>query len=162
MPVRLLSTTLIIAIICLQIPFVHGQDQQGSSFSGIKLMIEKDGKFRPKKATVEFQKEQMVVSSKEVDNTVFLYKDIVMAEYSYSKSPRWKTGLGLAAAGIAFPPLRLIALPLSFTKHRRHWLTIRTKTRFVVLKLRKGNRKVFIPTFETRTGTTVVAMGEDK
>ena len=85
-----------------------------------------------------------------------------MAEYSYSKNPRWKTGLGLGAASILFPPLLLVAIPLGFTKHRRHWLTFQSNTDYAVLKLSKNNRKLIIPTFDTKTGIKVAANGESK
>lgn len=90
------------------------------------------------------------------------YADIRRAEYSFSKVPRWKTGLGLGVAGVALPPLWLIALPLGFSKHRRHWFTVVTDSDFAVLKLSKSERKLFIPAFETRSGIAVTAAGEDK
>lgn len=93
---------------------------------------------------------------------VFRYADIRRAEYSYSKVPRWKTGLGLGIAGVAVPPLWLIALPLGFSKHRRHWFTVVTDSDFAVLKLSKSERKLFIPAFETRSGIAVTAVGESK
>ena len=55
-----------------------------------------------------------------------------------------------------------VAIPLGFSKHRRHWLTIRTDNDFAVLKLSKSNRKFIIPAFETKSGVTVEAVGEDK
>jgi hypothetical protein len=92
----------------------------------------------------------------------FKYSEIKDAEYSYSKNPRWKTGLGLGAASILLPPLLLVAIPIGFTKHRRHWLTFRSETDFAVLRLAKSNRKLVIPTFETKTGVDVLAKGDDK
>jgi len=90
------------------------------------------------------------------------YQEIKEAEYSYTKNPRWKTGLGLGAASIIFPPLLLIAIPIGFTKHRRHWVTIRTENDYAVLKIGKGVRKVFMPAFETRTSVPIKALGDDK
>ena len=90
------------------------------------------------------------------------YDKIKSAEYSYTKNPRWKTGLGLGAAGIVFPPLWLIAIPIGFTKHRRHWVTIRTGDDYAVLKVGKSVRKVFMPAFETRTSVQIKALGDDK
>jgi hypothetical protein len=90
------------------------------------------------------------------------YSDIKAAEYSYTKNPRWKTGLGLGAAGVVFPPLLLIAIPVGFTKHRRHWVTIKTENDYAVLKVGKGVRKVFMPAFETRTSVQIKALGDDK
>ena len=90
------------------------------------------------------------------------YDKIKSAEYSYTKNPRWKTGLGLGAAGLVFPPLLLIAIPVAFTKHRRHWVTIRTDDDYAVLKVGKRVRKLFMPAFETRTSIEIRALGDDK
>jgi len=92
----------------------------------------------------------------------FKYSEIKDAEYSYSKNPRWKTGLGLGAASVVFPPLLLIAIPMGFSKHRRHWLTLRSGDDFAVLKLSKSNRKLILPAFETKTGVNVFGKGENK
>ena len=93
----------------------------------------------------------------------YKYADIKNSEYSYTKSPRWKTGLGLgAAAFFLFPPLLFVAIPLGFTKHRRHWLTIQTENDYAVLKLSKKNRKLILPALEIRTGVEVKGRGEDK
>lgn len=90
------------------------------------------------------------------------YEDLKTAEYSYSKNPRWKTGLGLGAASLAFPPLLLVAIPLGFTKHRQHWLTINGTDEYAVLKLSKSVRKVFMPAFEVKSKINIAAQGEDK
>ena len=92
----------------------------------------------------------------------FKYEDIKSAEYSYTKSPRWKTGLGLGATALIFPPVLFVAIPLGFTKHRKHWLTIRTDKDYAVLKLSKSTRKIFIPALETRSSVEIEGLGENK
>ena len=77
-------------------------------------------------------------------------------------NPPGKTGLGLGAASLIFPPLLLGALPMAFSKHRRHWLTIRTDKDFAVLKVSKRNRKLILPTLETRSGVKVEGTGDQK
>ncbi len=137
--------------------------KQDVSFKKIKIMVPEGDSFAEKSAVVSFREDVMEIVYGDAKNTVIMkYTDITGAEYSYSKAPRWKTGLGLGAASVAFPPLLLVAIPLGFTKHRRHWLTIRTQEDFGVLKLSKSNRKMIIPTLETRTGVTVSAVGDDK
>jgi len=113
---------------------------------------------------VQFRDGSMVIVSAS-DGTVLKemnYSDITAAEYSYTKNPRWKTGLGIGAAAFVFPPLLLIAIPVGFTKHRRHWVTVRTSNDFAVLKVGKGIRKLFIPAFETRSSVKVTALGDNK
>lgn len=132
------------------------------TFPKIKVLQIEGEDFKTRNASITFGENELSITVPKGKNIAMDYEKIVSAEYSYSKHPRWKTGLELGAAGILFPPLWLVALPLGFTKHRKHWLTVRTEEDFAVIKLRKGNRKLLIPTFETRTGVTVEAVGEDK
>ncbi len=137
--------------------------QNPQRFDKIELLIPSGDKPDEKSVVVSFDEDSMTIKAKNsaLEKT-FNYAEIKSAEYSYSKNPRWKTGLGLGATAILFPPILLVAIPLGFTKHRRHWLTIRTENDFAVLKLSKSNRKIFIPAFETKSGVTVAAVGEDK
>jgi hypothetical protein len=133
------------------------------SFREIELLVPNDDRADEKSVVVTFTADSMIITAKNSQfNKTFLYSDIKTAEYSYSKNPRWKTGLGLGAASIIFPPLLLIAIPIGFTKHRRHWLTVRTEKDYAVLKLSKSTRKLFMPTFETKSGVKIEAVGEDK
>jgi hypothetical protein len=133
-------------------------------FEKIELLVPSGEKIREKSVRLRFLETELQIQSAS-DNLVyktFKYADIKDAEYSYSKNPRWKTGLGLGAASIIFPPLLLIAIPIGFSKHRRHWLTIKTDNDYAVLKLSKSNRKLVLPAFETKTGVNVAGEGEDK
>ena len=134
------------------------------TYQNIELMQPNGNRLRETPVRVIFDENVMRVVSR--SNGAVLkewnYRDIKAAEYSYTKNPRWKTGLGMGAAGVLFPPLLLIAIPVAFTKHRRHWVTIRTGDDFAVLKVGKGVRKVFMPAFETRTSVQIKALGDDK
>ncbi|HLM02682.1 MAG TPA: hypothetical protein VK400_16635, partial [Pyrinomonadaceae bacterium] len=123
------------------------------SFDEIELLVQNGNNVDEKRVRVRFEEDSLTITSKNgAIGKTFRYADIRSAEYSYSKNPRWKTGLGLGAAGIIFPPLLLVALPMGFSKHRRHWLTVRTGEDYAVLKLSKSSRKLFIPAFETKSG----------
>ncbi len=137
--------------------------QNPQRFDKIELLVPSGDKPDEKSVIVTFDEDLMTIKAKNSSlEKTFNYSEIRSAEYSYSKSPRWKTGLGLGATAILFPPILFVAIPLGFTKHRRHWLTIRTENDFAVLKLSKSNRKIFIPAFETKSGVRVEAVGEDK
>lgn len=137
--------------------------QKPPNFGKIELLVPNGDKVEEKSVVVTFAENSMLIVAKQSQfSKTFLYSDIKSAEYSYSKNPRWKTGLGLGAASIIFPPLLLVAIPIGFTKHRRHWLTVRTENDYAVLKLSKSTRKLFIPTFETKSGVKIEAVGEDK
>jgi hypothetical protein len=134
------------------------------SFQNIEL-VQPDGKaLREISVRVKFGENSMTVFSRSNGKVLkeWSYDKIKSAEYSYTKSPRWKTGLGLSVASIVFPLLLFVTIPIGFTKHRRHWVTIRTDDDFAVLKVGKGVRKVFIPAFETRTSVQIKALGDDK
>ena len=135
-----------------------------TTFDNMELLQADEDKVRETAVRVQFDDDMMRIISRK-DGTVLKewpYTSVKSAEYSYTKNPRWKTGLGLGIASIAFPLLLFIAIPVGFTKHRRHWVTIRTKEDFAVLKVGKGVRKVFMPTFETRTAVSITALGDDK
>ena len=137
--------------------------QTAERFSKIELLVQNGENVNEKSVVVTFNENSMSVKAENSSlEKTFNYADIKSAEYSYSKNPRWKTGLGLGAASILFPPLLLVAIPLGFSKHRRHWFSIRTEKDFAVLKLSKSTRKLFIPAFETKSGVKVEAVGEDK
>ncbi len=93
---------------------------------------------------------------------VFRYADIKSAEYSYSKHPRWKAGAGTAIGSAIVLPLLIVAIPLAFSKSKRHWLTIRSETDYAVLRLDKHNQKAILPAFEVHSGVEVEALGESK
>jgi hypothetical protein len=133
-------------------------------FDNIELIQPEGDDMRETSVRVVFDERSMrfVARSNGTVLKEWSYESIKSAEYSYSKNPRWKTGVGLAAAGMLFPPLLLVAIPIGFTKHRRHWVTIRTENDFAVLKVGKGIRKIFMPAFETKASIPINGVGEDK
>jgi hypothetical protein len=133
-------------------------------FDKVELLVPSGNEINEKSVRLRFLENELQIQST-ADGKIyktFRYSEIKDAEYSYSKKPRWKTGLGLGAASILFPPLLFIAIPLGFSKHRRHWLTIKTGGDYAVLKLSKKNRKLILPAFESKTGITVSGAGENK
>ena len=152
-------TLLLISLTSNAMPFA-GSD----TFENIELIQPNGNDLRESSVRIVFGESAMQVVSKSNGSVMkeWSYDKIKSAEYSYTKNPRWKTGVGLGVASILFPPLLLVAIPIGFTKHRRHWVTIRTDDDFAVLKVGKGVRKVFMPAFETRTSLQIKALGDDK
>lgn len=140
------------------------QTGQFESFEKIEMLVSDGDKVREIRVRVRFSEDAMILESLEggASPRTMKYADIRGADYSYHKSPRWKTGLGLGATAIIFPPMLLIAIPLGFTKHRRHWITIRCDNEYAVLKVSKEVRRLFMPAFETRTKVRIEAFGENK
>ena len=133
-------------------------------FDNIEFIQPNGDNLRETDVFVEFNDTTMRVlsSSKRTVLKEWTYSEIQSAEYSYTKNPRWKTGLGLSAAALLFPPLLFVTIPIGFTKHRRHWVTIRAENDYAVFKVGKGVRKVFMPAFETRTSIQIQGLGEAK
>ena len=160
---KLRSSVAIILLACLTLtatPLPNGVER----FDNIEFIQPNGDNLRETDVRVEFDETTMRVISRSNSTVLkeWKYSEIQSAEYSYTKNPRWKTGLGLGAASILFPPLLLIAIPIGFTKHRRHWVTVRTENDYAVLKVGKGVRKLFMPAFETRTSVQIQALGDDK
>jgi len=153
-------TLLLVSLTSTAVPIAAGTD----TFENVELIQANGHKVRETSVRVVFGETGMQVVSRSNGSVIkdWSYDKIRSAEYSYTKNPRWKTGMGLGVASVLFPPLLLVAIPVGFSKHRRHWVTIQTDDDFAVLKVGKGIRKVFMPTFETRTSHQIKAMGDDK
>lgn len=76
-----------------------------------------------------------------IDDKIFNRETIKAVQYSYSKSPRWKTAIFVS-------PLFLLS------PGRRHWLMVQAQEGFVVLKLEKGNYRQITASVETALGVT--------
>jgi hypothetical protein len=127
-------------------------------FHKVKLMVNTGDKPAETDAIIRLEKDQLVIRSKAggADLKKFAYNSIKSAEYSYSKSPRWKSGIGAAVA------VGVFALPLFFMKGKKHWLTVQTEGDYALLRLDKGNYKIILPAFEARSGVKVETVAEEK
>ena len=127
------------------------------TFRNVKLMVNTGEKAEEQNAVLHFGDDALTVYGKGgAILKTFKYADIKSGEYSYSKSPRWKSGIGAAIA------VGVFALPVFFMKGKKHWLTIAAEKDFAVLRLDKKNYKLILPAFEARTGKTVEAVAEEK
>jgi hypothetical protein len=127
-------------------------------FNNIKLMVNTGGKSEPTDAILVLDKDTMTIRSKQGQTTLksFSYASIKSAEYSYSKSPRWKSG---AVAAVA---VGVFAIPLFFMKGKKHWLTVGADGDFALVQLDKGNYKIILPALEARSRVKVATVGDDK
>lgn len=125
-------------------------------FNRVKLVRSSAYSQKPLDAVLDFTGDSLVVRSKKSGEPVaeFPYDAIKTAEYSYSKHPRWKSGLvAVAAVGV-------FGLPFFFMKGKKHWLVIRSADNYAVLRLDKRNFKEVIPALETYSGVHVDRLGE--
>lgn len=137
-------------------------------FDKIEMLVVHGDKAEEVPVRLRLGEGALVVESRKTGAVLksFAYADIKSAEYSYSKHPRWKAGVGAAAGSLVFAPLLILALPiaipLAFSKSKRHWLTVRGAEDYMVLKLDKNTRKMLLPAFEVHSGVRVEALGENK
>lgn len=132
-------------------------------FEDVELMVPEGDSAAERSARVRFEDDLVTIETRSGQLLKkFTYDELRSIEYSYTNNPRWKSGVGFAAASALVPPLLLVALPMGFSKHRRHWITIVGKDDFAVLKISKSIRKVFIPAFEVRSGINIAGMRDSK
>lgn len=142
---------------CLLVSMLLQSLVAADTFTNVKLMVNTGEKAEEQDAVLRFEKDALVVYAKGGAVLKSLpYAEIKGAEYSYAKSPRWKSGIGVAIA------VGVFALPVFFMKGKKHWLTIAAEKDFAVLRLDKKNYKLILPTFEARTGKTIEAVSEEK
>ena len=74
----------------------------------------------------------------------FIYSDITVATYSYSKKPLMPIGGAITA--LVF--LGFFSLPILLIKQKQHWISIGNKDDFVVMRLNKKNLRQITDDFE--------------
>jgi hypothetical protein len=79
----------------------------------------------------------------------FPYVNIKIAEYSSSKSPRWKNVGSGAPASTA-------------NSGSRHWLMVQTQNDYALISLDRNNFRSVVGAFEIRSGKTVEIAAESK
>jgi hypothetical protein len=140
---------LLLMLILNATPPLFTQEKRANAaevFEKLEMLTVRGDKTESVAVRLRLAEDSMIVESRK-DGSVLRsikYADIKSAEYSYSKHLRWKAGAGVAAGSLVFAPLLFltlpIAIPLAFSKARRHWLTIRSEQDFAVLKLDKNIR----------------------
>ncbi|MGA9769723.1 MAG: hypothetical protein WBV94_11825 [Blastocatellia bacterium] len=162
---------LLITVTISSAPNLSAQEKSPKTadvFEKIDMLSIQGDKANQVSVRLRLKEDSLIIESRKTGGVLkeFKYADIKSAEYSYSKHPRWKAGVGTAAGSLVFAPLLFIALPiaipLAFSKSKRHWLTIKGAEDYVVLKLDKTSRKVILPAFEVHSHIKVEALGESK
>ena len=126
-------------------------------YKQIKVMLQKDGKPEPADAVLVLEPDKMVIQSKKgVELKALPYASITSAEYSYAKSPRWKSAIGLSLVCL------VCGVATAFMKGKKHWLTVSGGGDFAVMQLDKDNYKIIIPAFQAKSGITVSTVGDEQ
>jgi hypothetical protein len=120
------------------------------TFGKLKLLIVDDAKTRDRDAALRLGRDSLAILDGETTLHSAPYSDVIGVYYSHSKEPRWTTAQGqslsVAKAGSAF----------GFFRGTPDWITVRTKTIFIPLRVREDDVRKLSSELEARTGTKVV------
>ena len=112
-------------------------------FPKATLNLQVGDKKRELEATVAFDRNAFwVLDERGTTLKAFFYTNIKIAEYTYSKSARWKTG----AVG---------APVLTSANGNRHWFMVQTQDDYALLYLDKDSFRSVVAAFELRADTKV-------
>jgi hypothetical protein len=121
------------------------------SFGDVKTLVADGTKSRELDALLILEPERLVVRNR--DNGSILqappYQSIAAATYTRSKQPRWQEDGSVAPIPKSFSGSGF------FLKSSRHWLTLQSKTEFVILRLEDKNFRMVLESVEARAGLKV-------
>ena len=122
-----------------------------------KMLVRDGDKQRERDATVRFADGQVTVTAQDRTILSALPLDAVLSViYSKAKQPLWD------APGGATPIQKIDGGAFGFLKGGRHWVSLRTKERFVVLRVDENQVPGVLSAIEERTGKTTVRVAEPK
>lgn len=142
------------AMLCISMPPVFART---ITTYEVEMLVTKGDDTKEENSTLTFSENSFKVVSKKNAKTAkeFKYSDVKAADYSYSKKPRWKTGVSVFL--LVNPAL---GIPFFFIKSKEQWLTVRTETDYAVLKLEGDNYRQILAELETH-GVKVETIRED-
>jgi hypothetical protein len=99
-------------------------------------------------ALLSFEHGSVIVRSRDTGSVLktMPYREVGAATYARAKRPRWKEGNGVA------PIPDSLGGSGSILGTTKHWLTLQSKTDFLILRLEDQNIRAVLSTIETRTG----------
>lgn len=150
---KMLMTVVVVVVSLTAAPFAQSIEQ----YKNVKVMVQEDGKSESTDAVLSLEPGRLVLHSKKgTELKVFPYASITSAEYSYAKSPRWKSALGLSV--VCLP----CGVATAFMKGKKHWLTVSGAGEYAVIQLDKDNYKLILPALQAKSGITVATVADEK
>jgi len=122
-----------------------------------KMLMREGDKARERDAMVRLADGQVTVTAP--DRSVLSavpYDALLSVIYSKSKQPLWN------GPGGAIPIQKVESGAFGFLKGGRHWVSLRTKERFVILRLDENQVAAALAAIEERTGKPAVRVAEPK
>ena len=122
-----------------------------------KILVKEDDRSRERDATVRLADGQVIVTGSDRALVGALpYEAVLSVIYSKSKQPLWDGPAG------ATPIQQVDGGAFGFLKGGRHWVSLRTKERFIVLRVEENQVASVLSLIEERTGKTTVRVAEPK
>lgn len=151
-------TSIFLCLCLLTISVQHAFAQANTSFK-VDTLVSNGKKSKEESSTLSFSEASFKSSMRKGGATIkeFNYADVKTADYSYSKKPLLSTGGAVAMAVLT----GLIVLPFLFMKKKQHWLSVRTETDYVVMRLDGDNFRQVINEFEVHK-VAVKTLDEDE
>jgi len=121
------------------------------SFGDIKTLVPDGTKTKELDVLLGLEPENAVLRSRDNGTVIqtIPYRSIAAATYARAKRPRWKEDAALAPIPKDFGGSGF------FLKTSKHWLTLQSKSGFVVLRLEDKNVMTVLSSIESRTGNKV-------
>jgi hypothetical protein len=121
------------------------------TFQKSKLNLTVEDRTRESDVVVRYEPNALVIVDRKTGAAAktFPYAEMKGAEYSYAKSPRWKTAIFVS-------PLFL------FTSGKKHWFLVQGEGDYALLHLDKSNYRLILAAFEARTGLKVETVADTK
>ena len=121
------------------------------TFQKSRLNVTVEDKTRELDVIVRYEPNALVIVDRKNGGATktFPYTVLKGAEYSYAKSPRWKTAIFVS-------PLFL------FTSGKKHWFLVQGEGDYALLHLDKSNYRLILAAFEARSGLKVETVADTK
>jgi hypothetical protein len=122
-----------------------------------KLLVKEGDKRRERDATVRLADGQVtVIGPDRAILSAMPYDAVLSVIYSKSRQPLWDGPAG------ATPIQQVDSGTFGFFRGGRHWVSLRTKERFVILRVEENQVPSVLSVIEQRTGKTTVRVAEPK
>jgi serine/threonine-protein kinase len=124
-------------------------------FKSVDLLIVEGGKTRDRDASLRLADGAVQIVDGETSLRHAPYDSILAIYYSHSRDPQWMT-----PAGKPVPVVKVEVSKFRLFKTDRDWLTVRTKSEFIMLKADASSLGKIMAALESRTGLKVTRITE--
>lgn len=151
-------TSILLCLCLLTVSVQHAFAQSNTNFK-VDTVVNNGKKSKEESSNLSFSENSFKSSARKTGAVIkeFNYTDVKAADYSYSKKPVLSTGGAVAMVILT----GVFALPFLFMKKKQHWLSVRTETDYVVMRLDNDNFRQVLNEFEVRK-VAVKTLDEDE